>query len=355
MKRLGHLTPGILAALATLGTVVLLLATRGGAMFSPGPLSARSRPNVTLGGVRSHAETAGSCGSCHAPPWSSETMATRCLRCHTDIGEQLDAHRGLHGKLSDGRGCRSCHSDHHGADAGLVSLDRSDHALTDFPLTGKHKTLACQSCHAGNSFHGTPQTCVSCHAEPRVHKGKLGTTCAACHTTTTWTSASMTGLDRFDHAQTGFPLTGRHKTLSCQSCHAGNKFHSMSQNCVSCHAEPQFHKGQFGTACASCHSTTTWKGATFAHKFPINHGSRRSGKNTCATCHTQANDFHQYTCYNCHAHDPDRVARKHRRLTAMELQDCVRCHATGREHERGRGREGRGREGRGRRNPFEDL
>ncbi len=268
MQRLFRLAPGIAAALGTLGAVAGLLAIRGGTMFSPGPLSARDRPNVSLGGVRSHAEIAGNCAACHVPPWGRETMATRCLNCHTAIGEQLAAGRGLHGKLSAGRRCRDCHSEHKGAHADLTSLAHFDHDRTEFPLTGKHRSVDCQACHAGNVFRGTPRTCVSCHAEPTVHRGR------------------------------------------------------------------------FGTACADCHSTTTWQGATFRHTFPLQHGSRRGRKNTCATCHTKEGDYRSYTCYNCHAHQPEKTERKHVRKGISDFQSCVRCHADGRKHERRRDREG---------------
>jgi hypothetical protein len=266
MRRLGRLTPGIVAALGTLGAVGVLLATRGGAMFSPGPLSARDRPNVTLGGVRSHADLAGRCSACHAPPWSGDTMAKRCLDCHAYVREQIDQQRSLHGKLSGAMRCQGCHSEHNGAHAALTSLAHFDHDLTEFPLTGKHRTADCRSCHAENVFRGTPRTCVSCHAEPRAHKGR------------------------------------------------------------------------FGTDCAGCHSTTTWEGATFKHTFPLNHGLRRGRTSTCATCHPAAGDYRTWTCYGCHAHQPARIERKHVRKGIHEFQNCVRCHPTGREHEHRRRR-----------------
>jgi hypothetical protein len=103
---------------------------------------------------------------------------------------------------------------------------------------------------------------------------------------------------------------------------------------VSCHAEPQSHKGKYGTACASCHSTTTFANAVFKHKFPLNHGKRRNSSGTCSTCHNKADDYKVYTCYGCHEHEPTRIARKHRRVA--NLDQCARCHPTGRGNERER-------------------
>jgi hypothetical protein len=163
----------------------------------------------------------------------------------------------------------------------------------------------------------------------------MGTACAQCHSTASWGDVAVTG---FDHDRAAFKLTGKHRAVDCKACHVDQVFRGTPQTCVGCHAEPQVHKGTFGTACAQCHSTTTWKGATFKHAFPINHGRERNrGANACGTCHAEAPNFQTYTCYGCHAHQPAAMARKHPRLTAVQLQACATCHRGG----RGGGREGR--------------
>jgi hypothetical protein len=255
MRRLLRPTAGKVAGLCTAGVLVALIAVSGGKMFSPGELNAEGRGGKR-GGVGSHADVGGNCGACHAAPWSAETMATRCLDCHDDVRRQIDAHQPLHGRLSEGMQCRCCHTEHNGPHGALTSLARFDHEATAFPLTGKHRALDCQSCHRDNVFQGTPQSCVSCHAEPEVHKGR------------------------------------------------------------------------FGVGCRECHSTSTWSGATFKHTFPLDHG-RRGRASECATCHTEPDDYRTYTCYGCHAHEPARVERKHKGI--VNLQNCVRCHPTGRE------------------------
>ena len=90
-----------------------------------------------------------------------------------------------------------------------------DHWATRFPLTGPHVRVACETCHVGGLFEGTPSSCVGCHGEGRVR----GTTrkpfnhvpssnrCEDCHTSQTWTQA------RFDHMDT---------TAPCGSCHNGS-------------------------------------------------------------------------------------------------------------------------------------
>jgi len=409
MKRLGRVPLGIVIALATLGTVVIVMVTRGGEMFSPGALNSQPRAEVKLGGVASHAEIT-ACAACHVAPWSRATMATRCLDCHTEVRAQLAAHEALHGMLSEGMQCRSCHTEHNGSHGDLTSLARFDHNCAAFKLTGKHTAVECKSCHLNNVFKGTAQDCTSCHAEPQVHRGRFGTICAECHATTTWGSANLgsTTLTNFNHDLTGFKLTGKHLAVECKSCHVNNVFKGTKQDCVSCHAEPKVHLGRFGTACAQCHSTTTWAGAalaagglknfnhdltgfkltgkhstadckschvnnlfkatkqtcvschaepavpqvhkarygtecaqchttttfagaTFKHTFPLNHG-RKNRTIECTTCHKVPDEFKTYTCYGCHEHEPARIARKHSKIANFD--NCVKCHPTGREHER---------------------
>jgi hypothetical protein len=253
----------------------------------------------------------------------------------------MDVNAPLHGKLSQETQCRDCHGEHNGPHAALTNLDRFDHNCAAFALTGKHQRLDCQACHANSIFKGTAQACVSCHAEPKVHQGRFGTACAQCHSTATWKEALL-AAGSFNHDRTAFKLTGKHQSVACNLCHINNVFKGTAQDCVSCHAEPKVHKAKYGTACAQCHSTTTWKRSTFQHTFPINHGQGRgkwkdtallTGTNTCTACHKAAPDFKSYTCYGCHAHSPDRVARQHSRQQIANLDRCTKCHRTGRSHE----------------------
>ena len=468
MRRLGCLTPlGLVAALITLFIVGGVALTSQAAMFSPGALSTRSENGRLLGGVKSHAELVGDCAACHVDPWSSTVMATRCLACHTDVRAQLDDPNSLHSALPDVKVCRTCHSEHNGADAPLTHValnnfphdrlkftlaahqkmsngqpftcadchgnsvagfDRAkceachreyqadfvtkhvadfgsdclachdgadrfsrfdhnrlqftlsgehsqlvcgqchqqvravadfknaspncvdchqkddahkgafgtdcaqchtpsawkdakfDHNLAAFKLVGKHQTVECAQCHVNNVLKGTPQTCAACHQKDDAHKGAFGTDCAQCHTPLDWKDA------KFDHNLAAFKLTGAHLTVQCAQCHVNNVFKGTPQSCVSCHAEPQVHLGEFGTDCAQCHTTQTWQGAKFDHVFPLNHGE--SGNIACKTCHTTTN-FKEYTCYGCHAHDPARIQARHLDEGISNFQDCVRCHARG--------------------------
>ncbi|MBL8792356.1 MAG: hypothetical protein JNM56_00475 [Planctomycetia bacterium] len=396
--------------LLTLGIVGAIVGAGDGGMFSPGVLNARNRRDTALGGVRSHADIK-DCAACHVPAWASATMAERCLECHDEVKQQLHTGRALHGSFANGNQCRACHTEHRGPDAALTNLAHFDHQHAAFQLTGKHLSVECQACHINNVFRGTAQTCVSCHAEPAVHRGKYGTTCNVCHSTDAWQGASINTarLTDFNHDATGFKLTGKHTATACQSCHLNNTFKGTAQSCVSCHAEPQVHRGKFGLECAGCHSTSTWKGATltrasmahfdhnttafkltgkhttveclachvnntfkgtaqtcvschaepkvhlgkygtnctfchstttwqgavFVHKFPINHGNKRQ-PNECTVCHTTP-DYHVYTCYGCHKHERTQIARKHREVRlrpGVLLEQCAKCHSDGKERRR---------------------
>jgi hypothetical protein len=228
MRRHLRLSPTVLGILVALGAVAVVLASRGGQMFSPGGLSAQRHEESRLGGVSSHADLDGNCAACHAAPWSKSTMANLCLECHSEVRKEIEAHRSLHGLLSESTHCRDCHSEHNGPNGNLTNLARFDHDCAAFKLTGKHLSVACQSCHADNHFKGTPQTCVSCHADPPIHKGRFGTSCASCHSTETWTGAT------FKHT---FPLDHRNKRqpIACATCHTGNDNY-QTYTCYGCHA-----------------------------------------------------------------------------------------------------------------------
>jgi hypothetical protein len=230
MRHLARLNLGTVFCLATLVTVVVVLSASGGRMFSPGQLNAQGQDNVTLGGVASHAELSGKCSACHAPPWSSDTMATRCLECHTSVREQIEASGPLHGMMTDTRECRGCHTEHRGPHGSITSLVRFDHDFARFKLTGKHRTVDCKSCHVNNVFKGTSQTCVSCHNEPQEHKGRYGTACAQCHTTSTWKDST------FKH--TAF------------SINHGNRRNSGGNKCATCHTDETNFKVY---TCYNCH------------------------------------------------------------------------------------------------------
>jgi hypothetical protein len=124
-----------------------------------------------------------------------------------------------------------------------------------------HAGAACESCHAGGRFRGTPANCVDCHLaeydaarNPDHRASGFPTTCETCHGTSGWEGAA------FDHR---FPIrSGDHAGIDCVSCHTtpGN-FRAFS--CIDCHEHRRSemddeHRGVAGyvwasPACLSCH------------------------------------------------------------------------------------------------------
>ena len=276
-------------------------------LLMPGPVSA------------AHAKTEAQCSACHDPGDRSHQRAL-CLVCHKDVAADLSAHTGFHGRMP-GAGeteCAACHGEHHGRGADIVGLDRAsfDHALSDFPLTGAHAGLACESCHRpGVAFRKAPVSCVACHRGDDAHRGGLGGDCKSCHVTSAWQSVS------FDHGKTSFPLLGRHRQVPCAACHAGERYRGTPRQCVDCHMPDDVHRGARGPKCADCHTVEGWKVAQFDHAketgFALLGRHARLG---CADCHRSGNlkDPLPKDCAGCHRAD-DRHAG---RFGA----DCAGCH-----------------------------
>ena len=97
--------------------------------------------------------------------------------------------------------------------------------------------------------------------------------------------AQLAGRD-FNHAATGFPLTGGHATAACETCHVAGVFKGTAKTCDGCHAlgkrvvaTPKSTSHIVTDApCDSCHfNASTFLGARF------NHGTALPGQ--CVTCH----------------------------------------------------------------------
>lgn len=337
--RLGFLsTTAYAAGAATLAVLAAWAAVMGPGLFSPGSLSAATTAR-TLGGVSSHARIRG-CDACHTAPWSPQTMADRCLACHTDIAAQTRSRTGLHGRLArtvSSTTCRGCHTEHHGAKGALTDVNEATfpHELTGYSLAGHRTTAAgarvgCTGCHPDGLGRFTAVTCSRCHAGldarfMRRHESAFGAACLDCHDGT-----GSFGSD-FDHGKLRFELTGKHVGVACARCHTDTRslaaLRDTPQDCYSCHARKDEHRGAFGKRCDQCHSTAGWEDATFDHAvFPLDHG-REERKAVCATCHPK--DITSYTCYGCHEHTAANVLGDHEGRRLADLTDCIKCHRGG--------------------------
>jgi hypothetical protein len=289
------------------------------------------------------------CESCHAGGF--EGTPTDCFACHQeDYNATTDPNHAAQGFSTD---CEGCHNESNWND-----VDDIDHEAF-FPLRGAHRTLDCESCHAGG-FAGTPTDCYECHREdyegtddPDHMDAGFPTDCEQCHSETSWEGATA------DHSF--FPLTGAHAPLDCESCHA-NGFEGTPTDCAACHiddynntTDPDHEDAGFPTTCEDCHTTEGWDGAEIDHTFwpltgahaPLDcescHAEGFPGTPTdCAACHLDdynntTDPDHQdagfpTTCEDCHTtanwdsdfdHDFWPLTGQHQTL------DCEECHAEG--------------------------
>ncbi|MEQ1884586.1 MAG: hypothetical protein ABL967_05945 [Bryobacteraceae bacterium] len=266
------------------------------------------------------------CASCHVNNVYAG-LGTACVNCHLPAFQKTTNPN--HAQAGFPQDCSLCHQT-----AGWTPAS-FNHSTTKFPLTGKHVGVGCATCHVNNKYAGLGTACVNCHLNvynssknPAHLAGGYPTTCELCHSTNAWTPSS------FNHSTTKFPLTGKHVTTQCALCHVGGKFAGTPTDCYTCHTteyntttNPNHVAAGFPKTCTTCHSTTTWSGATFNHTwFPTNHG-RANG--VCATCHTNSSDYKVFTCTNCHLKTQTDNEHRGRNNYVYNSINCYQCHPRG--------------------------
>lgn len=246
-----------------------------------------------------------------------------------------------------------------------------NHMTTGFPLSGGHAVAACETCHVGGVFKGTPKNCDGCHAvgkrvvaTPKTNSHIVtDAACESCHfNTSTWLGA------RYNHgnAQPGGCLTchngrlsvpkpsthttGNKATKSCDSCHRPTAWLPASWNhnnaaglCSTCHVsspevsapnrKPASHvasaiKGQL--ECDSCHNYIGWYPNRFKHNTP----------DLCSSCHNGTKAIGkpaghvatQDECNQCHytavAWSPALGGKPANHIN-YTTASCTSCHTTG--------------------------
>jgi hypothetical protein len=320
-------------------TIFLLLlccgARWGYCQLSPGDLS------------KYHADLEGllNCTKCH--DLGEGISQAKCLACHTELKQRIDQNSGYHiSSEVKAVSCIDCHNDHHGRNFEIIRFDQStfDHELAGYKLEDAHAEQECIACHKDEfiadkkirdkeyTFLGLDTKCSACHQD--VHQGSLTTDCASCHDFKAFKPAPL-----FDHAQTEFPLKGKHLEVDCIKCHPVNQkngqdfqvFNGLEfNNCTSCHEDE--HDDRFGQNCVECHTEESWhlfKGmGNFDHNktdFSLT-GQHRT--TDCFACHKNGTDnsnpFKEYEtwkafdCASCH-HDVHETKLG---------SDCKICHST---------------------------
>ncbi len=338
-------TPNSYTVLLSRFFTFLLIALMGfwgwkqrGLLFSPGRLSAKSKPGVSLQGFQSHAEFEKECSRCHQ---SLETrQAFLCTDCHTNITEQIKNQDDVHGKLNDILACEKCHPDHRGKDfdPAQAAFEFFDHDITNFRLL-RHQInfdatpLVCSGCHISPEFTAKNQTCEACHTVHKAdfmakHVADFGQDCLTCHD-------GIDSMARFDHTQTNFPLEGLHLETECAGCHGEGQFQGTPMDCQGCHAEPTMHAGLFLESCEMCHSEVGWSYAILDNR-PFEHANEAgfslvqhkqdyAGESlNCTTCHQSSlNNFNLQTCVDCHRDQDADFINQHQSVFGT---DCLSCH-----------------------------
>ena len=297
--------------------------------------------------VLAGAHTKVDCRKCH-PKVEDSRPYTRfrdivfadCTPCHSD------PHQG-----SFRQPCQTCHSP-----AGWKTLQVTaafNHWTTEYPLRGKHESLACQACHRTSNFkipisHGR---CADCHRND-PHRGQFARRadageCAACHNVEGFKPSTFTAAL---HATTSFPLTEKHFTVSCSKCHEPRgpetQFKFVNGACSVCHSD--VHKGQFLGApyqnkCESCHTVKGFSPSTFTLARHMKISFPLTGAHAaylCVECHKSRSDvyppppvkfrFVRHGCDDCHA-DPHKGELAERMAVLRPdgtSKGCEACHTT---------------------------
>ncbi len=210
----------------------------------------------------------------------------------------------------------------------------------------------CTACHpAGQQL--SQESCLACHTElkPEIARGQgfhgkisqADRNCEKCHhehqgldlQLINWGSGGKKG---FNHARSGWPLTGAHSPLKCETCHEKRRisaapivafldkhpgqetFLGLPTPCVLCHFDE--HRDQVGQACESCHNTKAFKPAPgFNHdktEYPL------TGKHAvvqCEKCHAKVKD--DTTSKGAF---PPPVSETFLKYSPLAFKGCTDCH-----------------------------
>ena len=279
-------------------------------------------------------------------------LRAECLSCHQNF-HKFSSEQGR--KLGNLNACTICHNE-------MSWKSNFNHNVdTKYEIAGKHIGVKCDNCHTPDPLNKQfrlyrwPQlqekTCENCHKSPHLKsfsKENLAKRCTDCHVDLGWNRIKNSN---FSHDKsTRFALLGRHKDISCASCHVVDKkevykFPSFEkQFCNDCHLTP--HKGQFSEkvlqqVCTDCHNVQSFQERLkFDHKTTRFDLTGKHEKTKCEDCHKPTQETFsakpyrfkskfifahpkQGFCIDCHenVHSSQFHAK-------FSQKDCTQCHST---------------------------
>lgn len=176
-----------------------------------------------------------------------------------------------------------------------------NHTTTGFPLSGGHATAACETCHVGGIFKGTPRNCDGCHALGRRVVATPKSTshlvtdapCESCH----FNTATFLGA-RYNHSSA--------RPGDCTSCHNGRI----------ASGKPNSHNiGKKATdSCDHCHRSSTFFPASWNHTGVVPGSCKNAG------CHDASNQYNTSAAIRT-------TGKTHNNFSYTSSQSCDVCHS----------------------------
>ncbi|RLD26546.1 MAG: hypothetical protein DRI70_05515 [Bacteroidetes bacterium] len=240
-----------------------------------------------------------------------------------------------------GMECAKCHNE----DSFLMlnNMDFFDHAVTDYPLEGKHLEVDCKKCHVERYTAPIDFTaCTNCHNDYHNEEfadNGFSPDCIECHSLENGFGYSLYTLEQ--HQLTSFPLEGAHLATPCFACHISEDderwtFASLGSVCVDCHIDihEEFINASYypDNNCVTCHINDAWDLVSFDHNLTDWPLDGKHVEVSCKECHFEISDNETIVsqnfinldtqCASCHKDI-------HNDSFAIDgVTDCNRCHVT---------------------------
>ena len=323
-------------------------------------------------------DDSGACVTCHEPEATKLHTAPHadigCQSCHGALLDHASAAAAASAAAGAGAGangtveaiatptdatCVRCHLQTLGRPGTLKQIVASQHYVTQcLECHNPHSSLANRPPVVLHPLENLP-VCLTCHGPEgfkarnlRHPSGALtDKECLDCH-------QAGRGPEAGSFKHEGFPLSGKHASVSCSACHADMgslaAMQATPKSCVACHAKDEPHAGRFGATCSDCHNPGGWSDAkidhdrtgftlvgnhadtacTSCHKNSVWAGTPRD----CASCHERpANHESNFgnDCASCHTPNGwqpaafDHNARTPYKLTGAHVgAACAKCHTS---------------------------